>query len=56
MSGIIHLCGLGMIVQAYIRIEEEFPLVLRLVTDLQLSHPEMAQRCLAGVGCTRLWL
>lgn len=48
--------GLGMIVQVYFRMEEAFPLVLRAITDLQLSHPEMAQRCLARVGCTGLWL
>lgn len=32
-----------------LRMEEDFSLVLRVVPDLQLSHPEMAQRCLAGV-------
>lgn len=50
------MSGLGMIVQVYFRMEEEFPLVLKVVPDLQLSHPEMAPRCLAGVACTRLWL
>lgn len=42
--------------QVYFRMEEEFPLVLRVAPDLQLSHPEVAQRCLArlfaqGCGC-----
>lgn len=43
-----------MIVQAYIRIEEDFPLVLRLVTDLQLSYPRWPKgvwQGLAAQGC-----
>lgn len=43
-----------MIVQVYFRMEEEFPLVLRVVPDLQLSQPEMHKGVWQGLsaqGC-----
>lgn len=51
MSGIISLWSRDD--QVYFRMEEEFPLVLRVAPALPARA---AQRCLAGSVCTRLWL